>query len=144
MLLHRWIFIFILAAGPLFGQTNESDDLGLDLSLNFASRYIQAKPTQNGSDPAIQPSITYSPPWLSGFTTDVFSSFGIRSKRVDGPRHGELDEVDITLAYRTPIYRNIIFLSGDFEVFNNISDVASVNQTNNQDFQLGMKVQIYP
>ena len=97
------VIVFLLAGfNALFAEEPPvpAHELGLEASVDFASRYIWRGYDITDKKPALHPSITYSPPMVPGLSANFYSSLGFDLPKSGGITGNKWTDIDAYLDYR--------------------------------------------
>lgn len=140
----RLLFILILSAsltGTTFAQDNsetageEAKGIGLTFSIDLTSKYIWRALDLNHKDPTLQPSVSYSFPFLEGLSLNAWSWIGGKNKK-KGDKQITLDEVDLTLTYERELIPEKLMGGISLINYNYLSDWSSADGENKNDFEI--------
>lgn len=136
-LLGLFVAVFISGFNLSVAQESgeEEDGIGLKLSLDVTSKYIWRALDGNHKDPTLQPSITYSFPFLKGMSINAWGWMGGKNKN-KGDKQLTLDEVDLTLSYEYEFIPEKFSGAVSIINYNYLSDMSSADGTNDNDFEV--------
>jgi hypothetical protein len=132
------VALFLLGFQTVVAQesTEEEDGgIGLEVSLDVVSKYVWRGFDLNHKDPTIQPSITYSFPFVKGLSLNAWSWIGGKNKNKDD-KQMTLDEVDLTLSYEYEFIPEKFSGSVSLINYNYLSDWSSIDVYNDNDIEI--------
>jgi hypothetical protein len=114
----------------------EAQKLGLQVGVDFASRYIWRSFDLNHGDPVVQPYLYYEPPYLEGLNADLFLSWGVAKDPAAGDDSYGVDELGLEVNYERTLGWERLKGGLGFFSFNNLSTFGQDHVGNRFDLDL--------
>ncbi len=140
------IFLFFLAVVSETTVTQAQDKknpVGIEFSAELLSRYLWRGYDLNHKYGVIQPGVTYSPPFLKGFSAGIWASYGLAKKKKLGDRNSDIDEFDWSLNYEFDVVKEHLNIQLGFQRYDYLSKWASNQKTNNRDYEVSATANVF-